>query len=78
MQFAPASMPCIRCRTVKVKTGGVTGMCSACRTADPAMADVQRENHRQMKLAMGAWLSKNTEPVPGRPGLHRAKRGARI
>jgi len=73
----PKAMPCIRCRTRLVKTGGITGMCVACRAADPAMAEVQRQNHALMKVEMQRYIDLNTEPDPfGRPGIRKVKPGA--
>jgi hypothetical protein len=71
----PRSFPCRRCRTVLVKTGGITGMCRACREADPVMAQEQREAHAAMKVGMADWLKTNFEDVPGRPGLMKPKKG---
>jgi hypothetical protein len=60
----PSAMPCIRCDKTLVKTGGITGMCKACRLADPALAQVQRDNHATMKASMRDWLADNFEPDP--------------
>jgi len=75
----PSAMPCIRCKTRLVKTGGITGMCKACRLADPVMAEVQRGNHAAMRSQMNEWLSDNFEPDPRLgPGYLRPKKGADI
>lgn len=72
-----APRPCIRCKTRLVKFGGITGMCNACRIADPEMAQVQRDNHAALKKSIGDWVMDNTEPDPfGRPGIRKVKRGA--
>jgi hypothetical protein len=60
----PSAMPCVRCKTRLVKTGGITGMCKACRLADPAMAEVQRQNHAEAKASIAQWLEDNFEPDP--------------
>ena len=71
----PRAMPCRRCKVTLVKTGGITGMCRACREADPAMAEVQRQNHAEMKRGLDAWTKENFEDVPGRPGIMKPKKG---
>lgn len=83
MQFATPS-PCRRCKTRLVKPGGRTGMCKACRLADPAMAQVQRDNHEAMKVATRKWLDENFEPDPRfGPGIGgaiavRPKKGSKV
>lgn len=73
----PKAMPCRRCKTTLVKTGGITGMCKACRLADPDMAEVQRQNHALMKAEVNRWVMDNSEPDPfGRPGIRKMKPSA--
>jgi len=71
MQFAPRALPCIVCKTTLVKTGGKTGMCSACRTARPDIANTQRANRAKIRASLDAWVTKNTVPVPGRTDIRR-------
>jgi hypothetical protein len=80
----PSAMPCIRCEKTLVKTGGITGMCKACRAADPDLAQVQRDNHAAMKVEMARWLEDNFEPDPRfGPGIGgaiavRPKKGSKV
>jgi hypothetical protein len=67
----PSAMPCIRCKTKLVKTGGVTGMCGQCRIDDPALAAVQRANAAALKQGVREWMDKVSTPVPGRPGVRK-------
>jgi len=85
MQFMDMSpRPCIRCKTRLVKAGGITGMCKACRVEDPALAQVQRDNHAAMKQSMADWLDDNFEPDPRfGPGIGgavamRPKKGSKV
>lgn len=76
--------PCIRCKDRLVKSGGITGMCKACRLADPALAQVQRDNHEAMKADMARWMDENFEPDPRfGPGIGgamamRPKKGSKV
>lgn len=73
----PRFMPCRRCKAVNVRTGGPTGMCSACRAADPAMAQVQRDNHAAMAAAVHDMVMATSDPDPfGRPGIRKVRPGA--
>ncbi len=83
MQFATPS-PCARCKTRLVKPGGRTGMCKACRLADPVMAQAQRDLHEQMRQQVAQWVDDNFEPDPRfGPGIGgaiamRPKRGSKV
>jgi hypothetical protein len=56
--------PCVRCKDRLVKPGGITGMCNACRVADPAMAQQRRDEHAAFKAQTRQWLDDNFEPDP--------------
>ena len=80
MQFATPS-PCVRCKTKLVKPGGMTGMCKACRLADPAMVAQRKDEYAVMKAQMNDWVKANFEPdprfAPG-SGVMKPKKGFRI
>ena len=79
MQFAPrpVPVPCVRCGVTKVKSGGITGMCIACRAADPVMAQAKRDEHAAFKAQMNEWVMANSVPDPlGRRGIRKMKPSA--
>jgi hypothetical protein len=80
MQFATPS-PCVRCKTKLVKPGGMTGMCKACRLADPAMVADRKASYAAMKVQMGEWMRDNFEEdprfAPG-SGYMRPKKGSKL
>ena len=78
MQFMDMSpRPCVRCHTRLVKPGGITGMCKQCRLDDPAMAQVQRDNHAALKQSINDMVMATSDPDPfGRPGIRKVRPGA--
>ena len=73
----PSAMPCHRCDKTLVKTGGITGMCKACRLADPAMAQERRDFHAALKAQVHDFVMKTSDPDPfGRPGIRKVRPGA--
>jgi hypothetical protein len=78
MQFATPS-PCVRCKTKLVKPGGMTGMCKACRLADPAMVAQRKADYAVMKVQMDEWVRDNFVQDPNMPrGYMRPKKGVRF
>jgi hypothetical protein len=77
MQVMPKNSPCRRCKVTLVKTGGATGMCRACREADPVMAEEMRQMHRDLAKAVHDMVMATSDPDPfGRPGVRKVRPGA--